>query len=150
MAHTLTKLVYHCVFSTKRRRLLLSDPISERLNGYLARVASRKHMHLIRADGMRDHRHLLLQVGPAMTLADAVGKLKANSSRWIKQTFPRVRDFAWQTGYAAFSVSPSNIDAVVSYLDEQKRHHARRTFDEELIALLERHAIPYDPQFLAD
>jgi putative transposase len=92
----------------------------------------------------------LLQMPPTMTVADAVGKLKANSSRWVKQTFPNLRHFSWQAGYAAFSVSPSNIDAVVEYIDGQKEHHARRTFDQELLALLKRHGIPYDPQYLRD
>jgi putative transposase len=148
MSHTFTKLLYHCVFSTKGRCSLIGDPVSDRLNAYLAGVASNNDILLIRAGGVRDHRHLLLQMPPTMTVADAVGKLKANSSRWVKQTFPRLQDFAWQGGYAAFSVSPSNIDAVAEYIDGQEKHHARRTFDQELLALLDRHGIPYDPQYL--
>ena len=78
-------------------------------------------------------------------IADAIKKIKSNSSRWMSSEIGR---FAWQQGYGGFGVSKSNIAAVVRYIQNQERHHARMTFEEEFISLLEKHGIEYDPQYV--
>lgn len=82
-----------------------------------------------------------------LSVAEAVGKIKANSSRWVHESFPDSHDFAWQTGYAAFTVSLSALDEVIRYVDNQEEHHRKTTFEEELAAFLKRHGIQYDPRY---
>jgi len=72
--------------------------------------------------------------------------LKAVSSKWMSRN--GAKGFAWQEGYAAFSVSASNVKQVATYIREQKRHHAKRTFEQELLARLKKHGIDYDPKFV--
>src|SRR5260370_31693926 len=94
---------------------------------------------------MEDHIHLLLQIPPTLTLAKAVLAVKSNSSRWIKQ---RVHEFAWQEGYGAFSVSKSNIAAVVRYIQDQEKHHKRISFEKECVALLKKHGGEFYPNYV--
>lgn len=148
MAHTLTQLSYHCVFSTKERYGFLSPDISDHLNRYMAGIASNHNMHLIRAGGIENHRHLLLQLHPSVSISIAMTTLKANSSRWIKQTYPEMEKFGWQSGYAAFSVSPSLIPKVVAYIDNQQQHHRQSSFEEEYLKLLEKHGIEFDSEYV--
>jgi putative transposase len=68
----------------------------------------------------------------------------------VKETFETGRDFAWQTGYAAFSVSKSGLEEVRGYIARQEEHHKRMSFKEELIALLKKHEIEYDERFVFD
>ncbi|MHC4715964.1 MAG: IS200/IS605 family transposase [Planctomycetota bacterium] len=150
MAHTLTKILVHCVFSTKERRPFISDDLDGRLNEYAAGIARNHDMHLIRAGGTSDHRHLLLQFRPTVCISDGVRILKSNASKWVHETFDGLSTFAWQSGYAAFSVSQSAAARVVAYIDGQEQHHKRLTFQEELIALLDRHGVEYDPEHLWD
>ena len=93
----------------------------------------------------------MLFVQPAaLGLAELMEKVKANSSRWVHQRWPQRTRFAWQTGYTAFSVSQSQVDAVLEYIRDQEQHHQKRTFQEELVALLKKHRVAYDPRFVLD
>jgi REP element-mobilizing transposase RayT len=150
MSHAFSKLLCHCTFSTKQRRPLLTPQIGDRVNRYLAGIARESHMHLLRGGGVADHRHLLLELKPAMSVSDAMRLLKTNSSRWLRENFPEGSDFSWQEGYAAFSVSMSAAEEVVAYIDRQESHHRRMTFEEELKALLDRHKVAYDAQHVFD
>jgi REP element-mobilizing transposase RayT len=98
-------------------------------------------------NSVADHLHLLWELSPTVALSDAMRLLKTNSSRWVRETFS-LKPFAWQTGYAAFSVSRSNVSAVANYIENQERHHRKRTFQEEFIELLVKHGIPYDPKYV--
>ena len=100
---------------------------------------------MIANGGMDDHVHLLLQIPPALALAKAVALLKANSSKWMNE---HRRRFSWQEGYGAFSVSASNLDAVVRYIENQEKHHRKMTFEDEFIGLLKRHKIEFDPKYV--
>jgi putative transposase len=93
---------------------------------------------------------LFLRLPATLSLSDAMEKLKANSSKWIHQRWPRHRRFAWQTGYAAFSVSRSNAPSVRNYIGRQEEHHRRMTYEQEVLALLKRHGVEYDPRFVFD
>ena len=150
MAHTLTKILMHCVFSTKDRRPFVHDDLNGRLNEYMAGIARNHHMHLIRAGGTPDHRHLLLQFRPNICISDGIRVIKSNASKWVHDTFEDLGPFAWQSGYAAFSVSQSATARVVAYIDGQEQHHRKLNFKEELIALLDRHGVEYDPEHLWD
>jgi putative transposase len=99
--------------------------------------------HLVRAGGTADHVHVLLDLKPNLSVAEAMRLLKTNTSKWIHDTFPQDRDFGWQTGYGAFSVSPSNSAAVVAYIDGQEAHHQRQSFQDEFRQLLAKHGLSF-------
>ena len=149
MGSSLCRLLVHVIFSTKGRAALISDDIAPRLYAYIGGVVSHRHGNLIAAGGVEDHVHLLIDLHQNIAVAELVRDIKANSSRWLREE-DLIPDFAWQTGYAAFSVSRSNSAAVVAYISNQRLHHARRPFADELIDFLHRHEIEYDPQYVLD
>jgi putative transposase len=107
----------HLVFSTKGRRKLISNDIQPRLWAYIAAICKNNAMTVFAAGGMGDHVHLPFRLPPALSLVRAVTLIKSNSSKWMKET---QRTFAWQKGYGAFSVSSSNVSAVIRYIDRQE------------------------------
>ncbi len=141
MSHSHTKLLFHCIFSTKGRRMLLKGPVADKVNRYMAGIARNHDAHLIRAGGAPDHRHLLLELKPTTNVADIARIIRANVSKWMHENWPELGGYGWQTGYSAFSVSLSQIDRLVAYIDGQEEHHKRQNFSEELARLLELHGI---------
>jgi len=139
MKHTHVSVRIHCIFGTKDRQPLVPDDLQSRLWQFLGGIARRLEMKAIAVGGTRDHLHILLLLPPTIALAEAMQKLKANSSRWMHEQTGR--PFEWQEGYAAFSVSISHTDATVAYILNQRSHHARRGFGEELARILSRHRI---------
>jgi putative transposase len=145
MSHTYFQNVMHIVFSTKERRKTVPKQMKERLWAYTAGICRHQGIFVHSIGGMEDHIHLLLQFPPTLMIADAIKKIKSNSSHWMSTEIGR---FAWQQGYGGFGVSKSNIAAVVRYIQNQEQHHARLSFEEEFIALLEKHGIEYDPRYI--
>jgi putative transposase len=144
MSHTYVQNVIHVVFSTKDRRKTISKEFQPRMWAYVAGICKKHEMFVHAVGGMADHIHLLVQIPAPLSLAKAVLAIKSNSSRWANE---QNNKFAWQQGYAAFSVSSSNLAAVVRYIQTQESHHAKMTFDEEFAALLKKHGVEYDPNF---
>jgi len=144
MAHTYTNLLTHALFSTKDRRPAIRSEWKSDHHAYLGGIIINLRGQPVLINGPRDHVHLLfvLPAGPA--LSDFMEKLKANSSTWAKD---HARGFAWQTGYTAFSVSQSKMADVKAYIAQQDEHHRRRTYQEEVVALLTRHGIDFDARF---
>ncbi|MEK6281120.1 MAG: transposase [Acidobacteriota bacterium] len=116
----------------------------------LVGIMRKKKGKLLSAGGMFDHIHLYASMPSTISIADFVNAVKSNSSRWIHESFARLRNFAWQEGYGAFSVSKSEEGRVVRYISNQEDHHRKRTFKEELVALLEKHGIEYDKRYIWD
>lgn len=148
MSHTHASLLVHAMFSTKGREAVIAPDVRERLFAYIGGVAKNEGAALVSAGGMADHVHLLLSVSPAKSVSDLVRDIKANSSRWVRETFPEIRGFAWQAGYGVFSVSESNADAVRAYIERQEEHHRRVTFQAEYAEFLKRHRIEFDPKWV--
>ena len=138
----------HLVFSTKNRVPLIDPDLTQRLYGYIGGIVDNAGGRLAAAGGMPDHVHLIVSLGKTMSMADTVRLIKSNSSGWVHDTFPEMRRFAWQTGYGGFAVSYSNLDQVKQYIDNQQEHHRKRSFKEEFVALLKRHNIEYDEEYL--
>jgi len=109
MSHTYTANIVHCVFSTKQRAPMIAADRQEHLWAYLLGIARNMKIKILAIGGVADHLHLLIALPPTMNLAKVICDLKANSSRWLNGTGGH---FAWQEGYAAFSVSPSRIGDV--------------------------------------
>jgi REP element-mobilizing transposase RayT len=107
-------------------------------------IARNKNIDVLAAGGTQNHVHLLLRIPPTRPVSESIRDLKANSSRYMSETSGH---FAWQDGYAAISVSPSQVDAVRAYTDGQKQHHAKRTYEQEITALLEKSGITYEREY---
>lgn len=150
MSHSLAKLLYHCIFATKERRPLLRGLLAEKIDGYLAGIARNHNAHLIRSGGTDDHRHLLLELRPNVSVCDILRIIKANSSKWMHETWPELHGIGWQTGYAAFTVSYSVRQKVIDYINQQRDHHHAMTFDEELRHMLDLHQVAYDSSLTAE
>lgn len=145
MSKSFSFLFYHWVFATKLRRPLIRDPTADELHAYMGGILRSLGGQLIEAGGVEDHRHLVTLLPPAVTVADAINKVKSGSTGWQRRTKGR-RLFGWQNGYAAFSVSPSQIPGLIRYVRTQQRRHARMSFRQELIRLFERHGLEPDPR----
>lgn len=143
MPHALVNNRVHVIFSTKGRQKFIPEDTQPRLWAFMGGIARKNGFTAVAVGGTYDHAHALLAIPATMPLAKAVQLIKGGSSKWCNENFPR--RFAWQEGYAALSVSASHKDAVVRYICNQKEHHARRTFEEELLALLKKSGIDFDP-----
>ena len=141
---------FHCVFGTKERRRLITPELRARLWPFLGGIARQNKMKAIEIGGVEDHIHILLLLPPTIPIAKAMQLIKGGSSKWIHDTFPEQDDFAWQEKYGAFSVSVSQLENIVGYIQGQEKHHRRMTFQEEFAALLKKHRIEYDERYLWD
>ena len=150
MANTYTSLHYHLVFSTKKRERWITPDIEERVWAYLGGIAKENKMTPVQIGGVEDHVHLLLGASPTLAPSKIAQLIKGGSSAWIHDTFPNMKAFAWQDGYGAFTVSRSNMEPVAAYIRGQREHHQRRTFQDEYLALLQKHGIQYDEKYLWD
>jgi len=150
MPSTYTNLLYHIVFSTKDRRPFINPKLRTELHPYLGGIITDAGGEALEIGGVEDHVHLLVKLPAILALSDALRLIKSNSSKWAGEHPELVRAFAWQTGYAAFTVSKSQVPSVRKYIKNQDQHHRRRTFKQELVSLLEKHEIDYDRRYLWD
>ena len=147
---SLVKVLVHIIFSTKKRVPMIEPALTADLYPYMAGIVRQKRATLLALGGMPDHVHALIRLKADLSLSDTVRALKAVSSKWLHEKPNPIPDFAWQEGYAAFSVSPSREAAVKSYILNQEAHHRRANFEEEIVELLEKHGVEYDPKYLFD
>ena len=137
MSHTYTRLLFHCIFSTKGRLQLIDNEIRERLFAYMGGILREHDARLLAGGGTADHVHLLVELPSSLPVADAMRLVKANSSKWVREAWPSGKQFGWQTGYGAFSASSSSVDDIVRYINNQEEHHQSKTFKEEFVDELE-------------
>jgi putative transposase len=149
MPQSFASLHCHIVFSTKHRQPLIKSDLQPRLFEYIGGILRNHATPLIAAGGMPDHVHLLVSMGRTIAVADAVRLIKSNSSGWMHEEL-QMPDFQWQTGYGAFAVSYSNIDAVKTYLANQEQHHRAQSFQDEFRELLRRHDLEWDERYVWD
>src|ERR1041384_4277246 len=139
---------FHCVFSTKERRPFITSALQERLWPFLGGIARQNDMRALIVGGIEDHVHILLSLPATMPIAKAMQLIKGGSSKWIHETFPDQRLFAWQEKYGALSVSVSQLETITEYIKNQPEHHRTKTFQEEFLALLRKHRIEFDERYL--
>ena len=120
--HSFTSCLVHCVWATKNREPSRSPDLRERLWPYLGGIAKQNQMKTLAIGGIADHVHVFLSLPATLSVAKAMQLLKGNSSKWIRETFPKMRSFAWQAGYAAFSISISGMEATIAYIRNQAEH----------------------------
>ena len=138
MSHAYVRNHLHLTWGTRGRRKNLPPPQQEKLWAYIRGICRNYAMDLEAIGGIEDHVHLLIALPAKLSLAHAVAAIKANSSKWMNENG---HFFAWQEGYAAFSVSTSNLKAVADYIRNQPQHHKKRSFQEEFDALLQKHGV---------
>ena len=148
MANTYSQIYYHIVFSTKNRVDWIKPEIEDRVWAYVGGVARKHTLTAIQIGGIDNHIHGLLGAPPTHSPSQVAKYLKGDSSKWIHEEFPEMRDFAWQDGYGVFTVSRSEIERVRAYIQNQREHHGKQTFEEEYKGLLRLHGIEYDERFL--
>jgi len=151
MPQALSAVYLHLFFSTKERRPLLRDrPTREALHAFLGSASKQLDCPPMIVGGVEDHVHLLGRFSRTLTQAKWVKELKRVSNHWLKEQGPDFSGFEWQGGYAVFSVSPSNLDAVEKYIGIQEQHHQKTGFQDELRALLRKHNLEWDERYLWD
>jgi REP element-mobilizing transposase RayT len=150
MPQSLSKVILHIVFSTKNHEPWLDLSVRPRMHAYLATVCRDLGAELVRVGGVADHIHIVSTLPRTVSQAEFIEQMKKTSSKWIKPLNTRYRGFFWQRGYGAFSVSPSQLDAVLNYVEAQQEHHRTRTFQEEYRELLRKHAVDFDERYVWD
>jgi putative transposase len=122
--------------------------IRPRIHQYLGGAIRNENGIALIVNGMADHIHILAKLRPDKAISKVIGELKANSSGWISRTFEGTAGFAWQEGYGAFTVSPSQVPKVRRYIESQEEHHRTVSFLEELKRILKAHDLPFDERYL--
>ncbi|MBN2218008.1 MAG: IS200/IS605 family transposase [Pirellulales bacterium] len=148
MSHTYASSLFHCVFSTKERHRFITIPLQERLWPFMGGIAREHGMKALAVGGVEDHAHLLLSLPTTISIAKALQYIKGGSSKWIHDTFSEQRAFSWQSGYGAFSVGVSQVDATIAYIQSQVEHHRKMTFQDEFLIFLKKHGIAYDERYV--
>lgn len=146
MSHTYVSALYHCVFSTKGGCASIPSARQPDVWSYLGGIARNNGFKLLAAGGTDNHVHLLLSLPAALPLAKAIQLLKGGSSKWMNHSGQG--GFAWQEGYGAFSVGVSQLKATIAHINSQAEHHHKRGFEEEFVALLNKHGIAYDAKYI--
>ena len=150
MLESLANVLLHVVFSTKGREPVLANAWRPELEAYLAGILRRLDCPALQVGGMPEHVHFLCCLSRTLAIAKMVEEVKKGSSKWGKTKAAALRNFHWQNGYGAFSVSPSRAPEVIQYIADQEKHHRRVTFEEEYRALLEKHGLEFDERHVWD
>lgn len=129
MPQSLNKVFIHVIFSTKNREPFILSEIQDRLYGYMATLLRNLDCPVIKIGGTNNHVHILMMMSRTHTIADVLRQLKYKTSIWVRDSLEKA--FAWQEGYAVFSVSADRINTIRRYIENQQQHHHKKTFEEE-------------------
>ncbi|WP_149495413.1 IS200/IS605 family transposase [Roseiconus lacunae] len=143
-----TNLLFHIIHSTKYREPTIRSEWQDDLYAYVGGIVRDQKGTLLKIGGVEDHVHLLAKLSPTIAISDVLRTPKSNSSKWINERSDVTRKFEWQSGYAAFSVSESQLPAVAEYTANQAEHHRKKTFQEEFLAILPKHHIEFDMRYV--
>jgi putative transposase len=148
MANTYSSLHYHLIFSTKNREPWLVQSIEQRIWRFIGGIARKHRITALQVGGTDNHMHALVTAPATIAPFQVAQFLKGDSSKWIHEEFSTLRNFRWQDGYGAFTVSKSNIPKVIKYIQNQREHHRKKTFQEEYLEFLRENDIEYDERYL--
>ncbi len=148
MANTYTQIYIHVVFAVEGRQNLIKPEHNDELQKYITGIISGQKQKLIAVNNMPDHLHLLAGLRPDSSLSDLVRDVKAGSSKFINEKHWVMGRFSWQEGFGAFSYSRSQLGTVIRYIENQQRHHAKKSFRDEYVELLEKFGVDYDPRYI--
>jgi REP element-mobilizing transposase RayT len=151
MPQSLVQVYLHIVFSTKQRRPYLNDRnLREKIHGYMAGICKNLNCPALKIGGSEDHTHLLTRHSKILTISDFLRELKRSSSIWIKTQNEELSSFQWQNGYGAFSVSPSHVQQVKTYIANQETHHRKESFQDEFRRLCKKYGVEIDERYIWD
>jgi len=150
MGQSLVKNYLHIVFSTKLRQPFIHEPVESELHAYLGGICNLLECQSIKVGGYTDHIHILCRLSQKIALMKLVEEVKSHSSKWIKATSDEYKNFYWQDGYGAFSVSPAEVDKVISYIANQHEHHKKKSFEVEYRGFLKKYKVEYDERYVWD
>ncbi|HCA08410.1 IS200/IS605 family transposase [Chryseobacterium sp.] len=150
MPQSLVKNYIHIVFSTKYRQDFIDEEIEKELFSYIAVLCKDFESPALQIGGADDHIHILCLLSRKIPLMKLVQEIKAHSSKWIKTKGPKYENFFWQDGYGAFSVCRDEVNRVINYIKNQRIHHQKQKFKDEVIEMLEKHHIDYDEKYVWD
>lgn len=150
MPQSFCQIYIHAVFSTKQRKRWLDDAIRPRVHAYLATLTRNCGCPYVVVGGTDNHVHMLADIGKKVLPVDLIGKVKQESSKFIKTLGMEYGGFYWQSGYGMFSVGPTRVQNVKAYIEGQIAHHHKQSFQEELREFLGRYNIPYDERYVWD
>jgi putative transposase len=151
MSQSLSHVLLHVIFSTKNREPFFeNETLRKEAHGYLVGTLRSIECPALIVGGVADHIHALCRLGRTTTIAGLVEAMKIESSKLIKRHELGVESFSWQNGYAAFSVSVSNVEQLKRYIEQQESHHRVKTFQDELREFLHRHRVEFDERYVWD
>lgn len=148
MANTYTQIYVHVVFAVEGRQSLIVAERNSELQKYIAGIVGGQNHKLIAINNMPDHLHLLVGLRPDASLSDLVRAVKAGSSKFINDQRWVMGRFSWQEGFGAFSYARSQLDVVIRYIQDQQKHHAKKSFRDEYVDLLEKFGVEYDRKYI--
>lgn len=148
MPQSLAQNYIHLVFSTKNLAPLIKPPFEEELYGYMSGICKNNDSPAIKIGGYQNHVHILCRLSKKIALAIFIQLLKSRSSKWMKTKDSQLSNFYWQDGYGAFSVSPSHVDNLIPYIENQHEHHKQISFQEEYIRILKKYKLDYNEEYL--
>ena len=138
----------HLIVATKKRRPDLKPELLKGVGELIAETLRHRRCILLAFGGTADHVHLLIEIHRSKSLAQIVRDIKSVGSDWLRAQGAAEGGFSWQSGWAAFSVSHSNLKSVRDYIGRQKEIHEKMSFRQELIGFLKKHEIPFDERYL--
>ena len=150
MGQSLVKNYLHIIFSTKLRAPLILESIENELYSYIGGICKQLECYPVKIGGYIDHIHILCMLSKKIPLMKLLEEIKAHSSKWIKTKDDTLKKFYWQNGYGAFSVNPYEVDKVIAYIENQKEHHRKKTFQEEYRAFLKKYNFEFDEKYVWD
>jgi putative transposase len=146
MSHSYNKIWIHAVFATKNRFPLIQPGVEKQIHGHMREQLIESGCPVRIINGMPEHVHLLFLQNPKMPITDIIKQVKGNTSHWVNEQNLMQDKFAWQTGYAAYSVSESQLERVFQYIRNQKEHHQKKTFIQEYDAYILAHGLVKETQ----
>lgn len=148
MGQSLVKNYVHIVFSTKNRHPFIQQEYEDELYKYLGGVCKAHECAPIQVGGYLDHVHILCLLSKKMAIMNLLEELKTDSSKWMKKRADELSKFYWQDGYGAFSINPSQVDTVTSYIQNQRDHHSNKSFQDEYRGFLKKYKVDYDERYV--
>lgn len=148
MGQSLSKLYIHIIFHIKNDSATIAAKDENELYAYIGGIIKANEATPIKINGTENHLHILTTMSKNMSLAKFLEGIKRGSSRWLKNKSSHYQSFAWQGGYAGYSVSQSKVEAVVRYIENQKEHHKKETFHDEYIKFLREYGVDFDEKYI--
>ncbi len=151
MPQSLVQIYVHLIFSTKQRAPFLKDHgFRQQVHAYLAGICKHQDSTAVIVGGVEDHVHLLCRLSKSLDISSLVRELKRDSTKWIHEQRPQLADFHWQSGYGAFSISPTHVERLIEYITNQEQHHRDESYQDEFRRLCRLYSIEIDERYVWD